>query len=148
MPACRLITLLLALPASGKSEVRRYLAHLTPDQCRDEMHLGPTVQLDDYPYVHFMHRIDDELVARHQPAVFYKGPARPFLDNFTWGVLIELPCSPPVRWRRACSPRGRNFGPSTCASCPERASTRECRSGNDEASRLRARSSNESFAAR
>jgi len=43
------VLLLVALPASGKSEVRRYLASLTPEQCRDEMHLGPTVQLDDYP---------------------------------------------------------------------------------------------------
>ena len=50
------ILLLLALPASGKSEVRRYLANLTPAQCRDDFHLGPTVQLDDYPYVHMMRR--------------------------------------------------------------------------------------------
>jgi hypothetical protein len=82
--------LLLALPASGKSEVRRFLASLTPEQCRADMCMGPTLQLDDYPYVHFMHRIDDELVARRWPAVFYKGPQRPFLDNFTWGVLVEL----------------------------------------------------------
>ena len=52
--------LLFSLPASGKSEVRRYLAHLTPQQCRDDFGLGPTAQLDDYPYVHLMHRIDDE----------------------------------------------------------------------------------------
>jgi len=35
--------LLLALPASGKSEVRKYLASLTPEQCRNELHMGPTV---------------------------------------------------------------------------------------------------------
>ena len=39
--------LLLALPASGKSEVRRYLAHVPPAACRDDFHMGPTVQLDD-----------------------------------------------------------------------------------------------------
>ncbi len=82
--------LLLALPASGKSEVRRYLASLTPQQCHDDLCMGPTLQLDDYPYVHFMHRIDDELVARRWPAIFYKGPERPFQDGFTWGALIEL----------------------------------------------------------
>jgi hypothetical protein len=82
--------LLFALPASGKSEVRTYLDGLTPDVCRDEMHLGATLQLDDYPYVHFMHRIDDELHARGQSYVFFKGPTRPFIDNFEWGTLIHL----------------------------------------------------------
>ena len=51
--------LLFSLPASGKSEVRRYLASLTPDQCQNDFHMGPTLQLDVYPYVHLMHRIDD-----------------------------------------------------------------------------------------
>jgi len=82
--------LLFALPASGKSEVRKYLEGLTPEQCREEFHLGHTLQLDDYPYVHFMHRIDDELYARGLDYVFYKGPNRPFRDGFEWGTLIEL----------------------------------------------------------
>lgn len=82
--------LLLALPASGKSEVRRYMESLTPDQCRNDMCMGPTLQLDDYPYVHFMHRIDDELKKRGWNYIFYGGPERPFLDSFTWGTLIEL----------------------------------------------------------
>ena len=58
------VVLLLALPASGKSEVRRYMASLTPEQCRNEFHLGPTVQLDDYPYVHMMRRVSQELRSR------------------------------------------------------------------------------------
>ncbi len=32
--------LLFSLPASGKSEVRRYLAHLTPEQCREDFGLA------------------------------------------------------------------------------------------------------------
>lgn len=82
--------LLFSLPASGKSEVRRYLASLTPDQCRNDFHMGPTLQLDDYPYVHLMHRIDDELKANGLEYAYYHGPNRPFLDNWTWAVLIEL----------------------------------------------------------
>jgi hypothetical protein len=82
--------LLFSLPASGKSEVRRYLASLTPDQCRDDFHMGPTLQLDDYPYVHLMHRIDEELKANGLDFVYYQGPNRPFRDNWTWAVLIEL----------------------------------------------------------
>jgi hypothetical protein len=82
--------LLLALPASGKSEVRRYLGHLTPEQCRDELHLGPTVQLDDFPYVHLMRRIDDELVAVGQPRVYFVAADRPMSDPRDWGTLIAL----------------------------------------------------------
>jgi hypothetical protein len=37
-----------------------------------------------------MHRIDDELKKRGQDYVFFKGPTRPFIDNFEWGTLIEL----------------------------------------------------------
>lgn len=82
--------LLFALPASGKSEVRRYMDGLPPAQCREEMHMGQTLQLDDYPYVHLMHRIDDELIARGGEPIFYLGPTRPFRDPFEWGTLIEL----------------------------------------------------------
>ena len=82
--------LLFSLPASGKSEVRRYLASLTADQCRNDFHMGPTLQLDDYPYVHLMHRIDDELKANGLGYAYYHGPNRPFRDNWTWAVLIEL----------------------------------------------------------
>lgn len=82
--------LLLALPASGKSEVRRYLASLSLEQSGREMHLGPTLQLDDYPYVHLMHVIDDAVVALGHPSIFYHGPIRPFRDALEWGTLIEL----------------------------------------------------------
>jgi hypothetical protein len=82
--------LLLALPASGKSEVRKYLDGISADVCKQDFHMGATVQLDDYPYVHFMHRIDDELAKRGQPYVFYKGPKRPFIDGFEWGTLVHM----------------------------------------------------------
>lgn len=82
--------LLLALPASGKSEVRRFMELLTPAQCKKDMHMGHTLQLDDYPYVHFMHRIDDELQKLELDYIFYKGSTRPFKDGMEWGTLIEL----------------------------------------------------------
>ncbi|BDU73301.1 hypothetical protein [Mesoterricola silvestris] len=82
--------LLFSLPASGKSEMRRYLASLTPEQCRDDFGMGPTAQLDDYPYVHLMHRMDDELQARGCGYRFYYGATRPFQDEWTWAALIEL----------------------------------------------------------
>ncbi|OGR99809.1 MAG: hypothetical protein A2V88_14825 [Elusimicrobia bacterium RBG_16_66_12] len=82
--------LLLALPASGKSEVRRYLRHLSPKVCGDEFHMGPTVQLDDFPYVHLMRRIDDELERLGKTRVFFKSGERPFIDPRDWGTLIQL----------------------------------------------------------
>src|SRR5437870_13004024 len=84
------VVLLLALPASGKSEVRRYLAHLAPDQCRGEMHLGPTVQLDDYPYVHLMRRVSQELRRRGHDGVLFDSDDLPMKEPRDWGTLIEL----------------------------------------------------------
>jgi len=82
--------LLFALPASGKSEVRKYLSWLSPEKCRDDFGLGPNVQLDDFPYVHFMRRIDEELEALGQGRIFYHGPDKGFREGRDWGTLIEL----------------------------------------------------------
>ena len=82
--------LLLALPASGKSEARKFMDSLDPAQSRDELHMGATVQLDDFPYVHMMHRIDDELKQAGGEYAFYKGPDRPAQDPIFCGILIEL----------------------------------------------------------
>jgi len=84
------VLLLTALPASGKSEVRRYLATLTPEQCRDEMHLGPTTQLDDYPYVHMMRRVSQELRKRGRDGVFFDSDELPMKEGRDWGMLVEL----------------------------------------------------------
>jgi peptidoglycan/xylan/chitin deacetylase (PgdA/CDA1 family) len=84
------VLLLFALPASGKSEVRRYLASLTPEQCRDQLHLGPTVQLDDYPYVHKMRRVSQELRKRGADGMFFDSDDLPMKQPLDWGTLIEL----------------------------------------------------------
>lgn len=82
--------LLLALPASGKSEARRYLASLTPEQCQTQFGIGQTVQLDDFPYVHIMRRVSDELTARGHQGIFFVSPALPFRSPIDWLTLIEL----------------------------------------------------------
>ena len=82
--------LLLALPASGKSEVRKYLAHLAPDRAAEDFHMGPTVQLDDFPYVHLMRRVDDELVKLGHSRMYFEAPEKSFFDGRHWGTLIEL----------------------------------------------------------
>ncbi len=82
--------LLLALPASGKSEVRKYLALQTPEKCRDDFGLGETVQLDDFPYVHLMRRVDDELAALKKERIYFQAPDRGFREGRDWGTLIAL----------------------------------------------------------
>jgi len=82
--------LLLALPASGKSEVRRFLDTHTKDECRDLFGMGETVQLDDYPYVHMMRRIDEELIAMEATPCFFEDPQKSFIDPRDWGTLVEL----------------------------------------------------------
>jgi hypothetical protein len=82
--------LLLALPASGKSELRRYLASVDADVAARDFGLGPTVQLDDYPYVHLMRRISQEAVRRGASPVFFASDDDPFLEGSDWATLIEL----------------------------------------------------------
>lgn len=84
------VVILVALPASGKSELRRFLASLSPEQARDTFHMGPNVQLDDFPYVHLMRRIDDELATRGHDRVFFNSAAEPFKNPRDWGTLIQL----------------------------------------------------------
>jgi hypothetical protein len=82
--------LLLALPASGKSELRRYLASVDADIAMRDFGLGPTVQLDDYPYVHLMRRVGEELRDLGGPPVFFASDREPFLEGGDWATLIEV----------------------------------------------------------
>lgn len=82
--------LLLALPASGKSELRRYISSLASEVARRDLGLGPIVQLDDYPYVHLMRRASEELTSMNLPGAFFADSNRPFIDPRDWGTLIHL----------------------------------------------------------
>ncbi|MBQ6478648.1 MAG: hypothetical protein IJI44_04680 [Erysipelotrichaceae bacterium] len=81
--------LLIALPASGKSEVRHFMANIEPERLENEFHIGDNLQLDDFPYVHFMRCIDDEMVKLGKDPIFYPGQ-NPFIDNYDWGTLVHL----------------------------------------------------------
>jgi hypothetical protein len=82
--------LLLALPASGKSEVRKYMASLDVEACARDFKMGPTVQLDDFPYVHIMRLADEALLAAGKPRVFFEASDKSFMDRRDWGTLIHL----------------------------------------------------------
>jgi hypothetical protein len=82
------VLLLLALPASGKSEIRRYLEH--PDPALPRLPLGPTIQLDDYPYVHLMRRISQEQRHRAVTPTFFASDESSLTDARDWLTLIHL----------------------------------------------------------
>ena len=82
--------LLLALPASGKSEVRRYMMHVDRTKRIEQFHLADTVQLDDYPYVELMREVDDALVELGEPRRFFKGNDDGFQYGQDWGTLLQL----------------------------------------------------------
>lgn len=82
--------ILLALPASGKSEVRKFLGTMDPELRLKDFGIGPTLDLDDYPYVHLMRRVDEVLAEHGMRPVFFMGKDRPFQDPITWNVLIGL----------------------------------------------------------
>ena len=82
--------LLIALPASGKSEVRKFLRNLpTADRIRD-FHVADTAQLDDFPYVAFLAKVDEEREARGLPRAFYEYKNGRFIFQPDWGLLLRL----------------------------------------------------------
>lgn len=83
------ILLLLALPAAGKSEIRTYLDQLD-DSALTELGFGPQVHLDDYPYVHMMRRLSQELRADGRDPGYFADDATPMLEPLDWGTLIHL----------------------------------------------------------
>ena len=82
--------LLVALPASGKSELRNFLAQMESGRLREEFHIGENLQLDDFPYVHMMRQIDLALAKKDYPAQYYASCEKPFLEDYDWGTLIQL----------------------------------------------------------
>ena len=82
--------LLVALPASGKSEVRNFMANIEPKRLEEESHIGANLQLDDFPYVHMMRRIDNELQALGKDRIYYSSDDDPFYDANDWGTLCHL----------------------------------------------------------
>lgn len=78
-----------ALPASGKSESRRYLKSLTKEQT-EKFHLGETsTQVDDYPYVDAMYKIDVFALQELGEPIFFN-PQTKILDGWEYGVLTYM----------------------------------------------------------
>ncbi len=84
------IVLLFALPASGKSEIRHFLANVEPERLQKEFHFGETLQLDDFPYVHFMRRIDQECDKLGQKRIYFPSDDAPMYNACDYAMLFML----------------------------------------------------------
>ncbi len=84
------VVLLNALPASGKSEVRKFMNENDPDQMINDFHIGKNLQLDDFPYVWLMRQLDKKLTEMGQPTLYYPDDESPTYDGRVWGVLSIL----------------------------------------------------------
>lgn len=84
------VILLTALPASGKSEIRNFMAHMEPADLQKNFHIGQSLQLDDFPYVVFMQKIDIELDKLGLPHFCSIPNGGTFIDGRTYGVLTRL----------------------------------------------------------
>jgi hypothetical protein len=84
------VLLLVALPASGKSEVRTFMKWLGPAEQERAFGLRDPVQYDDYPYVEFMRWVDQIARLLGLDPLFYEHPDASFRDPHEWGTLIEL----------------------------------------------------------
>ena len=84
------VLILIALPASGKSEVMKFLQTRTPADLA-QLHLGLPSHLDDYPYVEIMRKVDETAMKmlRMEP-LFFHSLDRGFKDPYEWITLIEL----------------------------------------------------------
>src|SRR3989344_4818733 len=81
--------LILAFPASGKSEILTFLRGLTDEQ-RAGLHIGKLVELDDFPCVDFMFKIDDarERQGRQRFLTVHQDTEEGgFVDGSTWDTL-------------------------------------------------------------
>jgi hypothetical protein len=84
------ILLLLALPASGKTEICRYLDQLDDETRATDMGLGSLVLLDDYPYVLVMRRVSRELNRLGLDPVFFSSGEESMPEPRIWSALIQL----------------------------------------------------------
>ncbi len=84
------VVLLTALPASGKSELRKFLANVEPKQLEKDFHIGRNLQLDDFPYVNFMRCVDNALEAIGEPRIFYSADDDIYFTTYDYGTLCHL----------------------------------------------------------
>jgi len=84
------VVLLNALPASGKSEIRKFMNENDPEQMVNEFHIGKNLQLDDFPYVYVTRQIDEYLRNHNMAPIYADTNDDPTYDGRQWAVYSIL----------------------------------------------------------
>ena len=80
--------ILIGRPAAGKSEVIDFLKNTAEPERSRRFHIGPFVEIDDFPFVWESFEIDDLLEKLGQPRVFTTKDYY-FLGDHVWDLFIE-----------------------------------------------------------
>jgi hypothetical protein len=80
--------ILIGRPAAGKSETIDYLKRTAEAERAQRFHIGPFVELDDFPFVWETFEIDDLLTKLGKPRVF-TDERYYFLGDHVWDLFIE-----------------------------------------------------------
>lgn len=86
------VVVFVARAASGKSEALTAIKAMPATERVRRLHMGEElVILDDFPYVHLLRRIDEELGKLKVPPLFYPDPEQNLLEpHINWKLLILL----------------------------------------------------------
>jgi hypothetical protein len=82
------ILFLIARPAAGKSEIIDYLKRLDAATRRARCHVGPFVELDDFPILWSWFE-EDRILARMGHPRLHTDAEENFTHRYLWDVLIE-----------------------------------------------------------
>jgi hypothetical protein len=82
------ILFLVARPAAGKSEIIDYLKHIDEATRRARFHIGPFVELDDFPMLWTWFE-EDRLLARMGHPRLHTDADEYFAHRYLWDLLIE-----------------------------------------------------------
>ncbi len=88
MPDTFDILFLIARPAAGKSEIIDYLKHMPAAERQARFHIGPFVELDDFPMIWAWFE-EDRILERLGHPRLHTDAAEYFLHDYFWDVLIE-----------------------------------------------------------
>jgi hypothetical protein len=82
------VLFLIARPAAGKSEIIDYLKHTDEATRRARFHIGPFIELDDFPLLWTWFE-EDRLLARMGYPRLHTDADESFLHSYLWDLLIE-----------------------------------------------------------
>jgi hypothetical protein len=85
------ILFLLARPGAGKSEIIHYLKRLPEGERLERFHIGPFIELDDFPMLWTWFEEDHLLEEMGHPRVHTDRDGY-FLHQYQWDLLIERIC--------------------------------------------------------